>query len=160
MPMKQNFFFDIILKHTVQNAQFQNLRLVYDKNCWFYKYAKFSYFTVKNGIRITWPKCHMTSTCDVSLCDSWDQANMARMKKAAEWKGGQYCVADAPNKQSCTNNSYTLGIRMHQWSVRFWEENRFNLFKDIKSISILLPHIRHYALLISLIPFSHQTHSW
>lgn len=100
MPMKQNFFFDIILKHTVQNAQFQNLRLVYDKNCWFYKYAKFSYFTIKNGIRITWPKCHMTSTCDVSLCDSWDQANMARMKKAAEWKGGQYCVADAPNKQS------------------------------------------------------------
>ena len=28
---------------------------------------------------------------------------------------GRYCVACAPNKQSCQNTSYTPGIRMHQF---------------------------------------------
>ena len=30
-------------------------------------------------------------------------------------RGGRYCVAGAPNKQSCRNTSYTPGIRMHQF---------------------------------------------
>ena len=35
----------------------------------------------------------------------------SKMKK----RGGRYCVAGAPNKQSCQNTSYTDGIRMHQF---------------------------------------------
>ena len=30
-------------------------------------------------------------------------------------RGGRYCVAGAPNKRSCNNNSYTVGISMHQF---------------------------------------------
>ena len=30
-------------------------------------------------------------------------------------RGGRYCVAGAPNNQSCTNSSNTPGIRMHQF---------------------------------------------
>ena len=30
-------------------------------------------------------------------------------------RGGRYCVAGAPNNQSCQNRSYTPGIRMHQF---------------------------------------------
>ena len=55
----------------------------------------------------------MTSTCDVSLCVR-DQTIMAESKKT-ERKGGRYCVAGAPNDQSCKNNSHTPGIRMHQF---------------------------------------------
>ena len=51
--------------------------------------------------------------CDVSLCVK-DQTNMAERKKT-ERKGGRYCVAGAPNDQSCKNNSHTPGIRMHQF---------------------------------------------
>ena len=32
-------------------------------------------------------------------------------------EGGRYCVAGAPNNQSCTNTSYTPGISMHQFPV-------------------------------------------
>ena len=71
------------------------------------------YFTFKNGIRIARPKRHLTSMCDVSLCFR-DQTNMAERKKT-ERKGGRYCVASAPNDQSCENNSHTPGIRMHQF---------------------------------------------
>ena len=71
------------------------------------------YFTFKNGIRIARPKRHVTSMCDVSLCVR-DQTNMAERKKT-ERKGGRYCVAGAPNDQSCKNNSHTPGIRMHQF---------------------------------------------
>ena len=72
-----------------------------------------SYFTFKNGIRIARPKRHVISTRDVSLCVR-DQTNMAERKKT-ERKGGRYCVAGAPNGQSCKNNSHTPGIRMHQF---------------------------------------------
>ena len=30
-------------------------------------------------------------------------------------RGGRYCIAGAPNDQSCKNNSHTPGIRMHQF---------------------------------------------
>ena len=30
-------------------------------------------------------------------------------------RGGRYCVAGAPNKESCKNSSNTPGIRMHQF---------------------------------------------
>ena len=30
-------------------------------------------------------------------------------------RGGRYCVAGAPNDVSCTNSTFTNGIRMHQF---------------------------------------------
>ena len=41
---------------------------------------------------------------------------MAEKKKPVR-EGGRYCVAGAPNNQSCTNTSYTPGISMHQFPV-------------------------------------------
>lgn len=38
-------------------------------------------------------------------------------KKRPVRKGGRYCVAGAPNNQSCTNTSYTPDISMHQFPV-------------------------------------------
>lgn len=36
------------------------------------------------------------------------------MRKAVR-KGGRYCVAGAPNQQSCTNTFFTPGISMHMF---------------------------------------------
>ena len=33
----------------------------------------------------------------------------------ARKRGGRYCVAGAPNDVSCTNSTFTNGIRMHQF---------------------------------------------
>ena len=30
-------------------------------------------------------------------------------------RGGRFCVAGAPNQQSCKNNTFTPGITMHQF---------------------------------------------
>ena len=66
----------------------QNFKIwdTYDKNCWFYERAKLSYFTFKNGIWITRPIRHVTSTRDVSLCVK-DQTNVAERKKTDQRKG-------------------------------------------------------------------------
>ena len=67
VSMKRKFF-----RYNFQNVMFEihNSKIwdAYDKNCWFYECAKLSYFTFKNGIWIARPKCHVTSTHDVSLC--------------------------------------------------------------------------------------------
>ena len=42
--------------------------------------------------------------------------DMAEKKKPVR-KGGRYCVAGAPNNQSCTNTNYTPGISMYQFPV-------------------------------------------
>lgn len=39
---------------------------------------------------------------------------MEDSKKAGR-RGGRYCVAGAPNNESCQNTSYTPGIKMHQF---------------------------------------------
>ena len=38
---------------------------------------------------------------------------MASSEKGDKKKGGRYCVAGAPNDESCKNTSYTPGISMH-----------------------------------------------
>jgi len=42
---------------------------------------------------------------------------MAESAKKVKKKGGRYCVAGAPNNQSCKNNSYTPGVTMHQFPL-------------------------------------------
>jgi hypothetical protein len=40
--------------------------------------------------------------------------NMAEGNEARK-RGGRYCVAGVPNDVSCTNSTFTNGIRMHQF---------------------------------------------
>ena len=51
---------------------------------------------------------------DVTLVPQSD-LTMADVKKAKREPRGRYCVAGAPNQQSCRNTSFTPGIRMHQF---------------------------------------------
>ena len=71
------------------------------------------YFAHKNGIRIARPKYHVTRDADVILVPE-DQFTMAE-SKAGKRQRGRYCVAGAPNQQSCQNRSFTPGIRMYKF---------------------------------------------
>ena len=51
---------------------------------------------------------------DVTLVPQSD-LTMADVKKAKREPRGRYCVAGAPNQQSCRNTSFTPGIRMYQF---------------------------------------------
>ena len=55
-------------------------------------------------------KVHSMNVCDVSWFDKFNK--MVESKKAVK-PGERYCVAGAPNKESCKNTSYTPGISMH-----------------------------------------------
>ena len=77
-------------------------------------------------------KVHRMNICDVSWFDKFNK--MAESKKA-EKPGGRYCIAGAPNKESCKNTGYTPGISMHtfptepkvraKW-VKFVQKHRFD----------------------------------
>ena len=85
---------------------------VYDKNWGFLKSWKLVYFATKNGIQIARPKNHLTVACDV-MVGAKQQTNMDDCGKAKS-RGGRYCVAGAPNGQSCKDR-YKKGTRMHQF---------------------------------------------
>jgi len=59
------------------------------------------------------PKTSRDKCCDVTLFTRLFK--MADRGKKAMRRGGRYCVAGTPNKQSCKNTSYTPGISMHQF---------------------------------------------
>ncbi|KAL9970830.1 hypothetical protein ACROYT_G023277 [Oculina patagonica] len=61
-------------------------------------------------------------------------------------RGGRYCVAGAPNKQSCKNTSYTPGIKMHQFPtdakvraqwVKFVQRHRVDFGEPVNKHSAL-----------------------
>ena len=55
----------------------------------------------------------MTIAADVILVPE-DQYSMAESKTSRRQRG-RYCVAGAPNQQSCQNRSFTPGIRMYKF---------------------------------------------
>ena len=70
-------------------------------------------------------------------------------------RGGRYCVAGAPNSQSCRNSSNTAGISMHQFPldpdlrdkwVKFVQRNRQG-FRDSRSkyLSICSAHFEDHC---------------
>ena len=87
--------------------------------------------------------CHMICLCDVSWFDEFNK--MAERKKAVK-AGGRYCVAGAPNKESCKNTSYTSGISMHtfptepsvrsQW-VKFVQKHRADFGEPVSKYAAL-----------------------
>lgn len=61
-------------------------------------------------------------------------------------KGGRRCVAGCPNKTSCSNNSYTEGITMHQFPtnpvvraqwVRFVQRHRIDFGEPVNKYASL-----------------------
>lgn len=60
--------------------------------------------------------------------------------------GGRYCVAGVPNKTSCTNTTFTPGVRMHQflsdpvtWHkwVKFIRQHRADFFEPVSKYTSL-----------------------
>ena len=71
-------------------------------------------------------------------------------------KGGRYCVAGGPNKQSCKNTSYTPGITMHQFPkdgkvrqewVRFVRRHRPNYTATSKYAALCSTHFEESSFL-------------
>ena len=77
----------------------------------FFSRSKHCDFDHKSVARGTWPKCHVICMCDVNRLDS--QQIMAENKRKPTRKGGRFCAAGTPNKESCMNTGYTPGISMH-----------------------------------------------
>ena len=71
------------------------------------------YFALKNDIRIARPKYNVTTAADIILVPE-DEFSMAE-SKAGKRQRGHYCVAGAPNHQSCQNRSFTPGIRTYKF---------------------------------------------
>ena len=85
-------------------------------------------------------KYHVTISSDVIWVPQSD-LTMADVKKSKRKPRGRYCVAGAPNQQSCQNTTFTPGIRMYgfpsdpavraKW-VQFVRRHRHD-FKDPSS---------------------------
>jgi len=69
---------------------------------------------------------------------------MAESAKKVKKKGGRYCVAGAPNNQSCKNNSYTPGVTMHQFPLDV------NTYEDMKAPGILVDVDKKKQIMCSL----------
>lgn len=70
---------------------------------------------------------------------------MAEKKKPVR-KGGRYCVAGAPNNQSCTNTSYTPGISMHQFPVDRVLREKWVKFVQRHRVDFKEPISKHASL--------------
>ena len=77
------------------------------------------------------------------ICTSY---NMAASESKPIRRGGRYCVAGAPNNQSCKNTSYTLGIKMHQFPsdpkvrqqwVKFVQRHRVDFGEPVNKYAAL-----------------------
>ena len=86
---------------------------VQGENWRFYKPLKLGHFVLKNRIRITRPKYHVTRATDVIWVPQ-DQLSMAESQTCKRQRG-QYCIAGAPNKQSCQNRAFMPGIHMYKF---------------------------------------------
>ena len=71
---------------------------------------------------------------------------MAERNCKAIRRGGRYCVAGAPNNQSCRNTSYTPGVRMHQFPadplvrakwIKFVQRHRVDFAEPINKYASL-----------------------
>ena len=86
--------------------------------------------------------CAAKIPCDVIWVPQ-DQFSMAESKTSKRQRG-RYCVAGAPNQQSCQSRSFTLGIRMYKFPkdpVVRAKLNGFNSSADIDMTS----RIRHLS---------------
>ena len=98
-------------------------------------------------------KVHRMNICDVSWFDKFKK--MAESKKA-EKPGGRYCIAGAPNKESCKNTGYTPGISMHTFPTEpKVRANGSNSCKNTASISASRPA----GTLCYVLPISRNTAS-
>ena len=70
---------------------------------------------------------------------------MAEKKKPVK-KDGRYCVAGAPNNQSCTNTSYTPGISMHQFPVDRAVREKWLKFVQRHRVDFKEPISKHASL--------------
>ena len=64
-------------------------------------------------------------------------------------RGGSYCVAGAPNKRSCKNNSYTDGIGMHQFSTHLVVRNKWVKFVQRHRVDFHASSVTSYTSLCS-----------
>ena len=71
--------------------------------------------------------------------------DMAEKKKPVK-KDGRYCVAGAPNNQSCTNTSYTLGISMDQFPVDRAVREKWVKFVQRHRVDFKEPISKHASL--------------
>jgi len=86
----------------------------------------------------------MIYVCDITVFDK--QTNMAEGEGKHLKHGGRYCVAGAPNGQSCKNTSYTPGITMHdflknptvraKW-VKFIQRHRMDFAEPVVKYTLL-----------------------
>ena len=65
-----------------------------------------------DGLLHAWPKGHVIYRCHVTL---FAKRSMTERNCKAIRRAGRYCVARAPNNQSCPNTNYTPGVNMHQF---------------------------------------------
>ena len=88
-------------------------------------------------------KVHRMNVCDVSWFDKFNK--MVESKKAVK-AGGRYCVAGAPNKESCKNTSYTPGISMHTFPTERKVRAKWVKFVQKHRIDFGEPVSRYVAL--------------
>ena len=61
-------------------------------------------------------------------------------------RGGRYCVAGAPNEQSCKNTTFTPGVTMHQFPANpVLRENGLNSSSDTGMIFTNQANMLHFA---------------
>ena len=89
------------------------------------------------------PKYHVILLNDVSWLA--DKHNMAEAREKVK-TGGRYCVAGAPNNESCKNTSYTKGVSMHtfpteptlkaKW-IKFVQKHRVDFGETVSKFAAL-----------------------
>ena len=77
--------------------------------------SKYPFYRLKNCHGCSRPNGHVIYWFDVTLFAHFGK--MAEGIGKAVQRGGRYCVAGAPNNQSCRNTSYTPRITMHQFPL-------------------------------------------
>lgn len=107
-------------------------------------HSKYALFGFKIVQAIARPNDHVINLCDVSWFATHN--NMAEGEGKAEKRGGRYCAAGAPNKQSCKNTSYTPQISMHtfpkeptvraQW-IKFVQRHRVDFGEPVNKHAAL-----------------------
>ena len=100
------------------------------------------------------PKRHVIFFSDVKLCTAIetnmdDSAANSKACSSKRKRGGRYCVAGAPNKRSCKNNSYTDGISMHQFPTDPVVRNKWVKFVQRHRVDFHESSVTNYTSLCS-----------
>jgi len=107
----------------------------------------------KNAVWITWLLDHDVRLFARKRTNQNNMDSHAIPKKVN--RGGRYCVAGGPGSTSCTNTSYTHGIKMHQFPkdeavrqkwVKFIERHR-PTFKTQQVLFLMFCTVWRYLLL-------------